>query len=69
MNNDIEFCENGGIIYAQLQSRHINRKSYKCYVKYISNKNDHDGIESWYCSCMGGFRMLPDTEKEYNSSD
>lgn len=50
--------DNIKIIMIRIQSRHINRKKYKVYIKYNSNTGSSDSIESWMCSCKIGKRTV-----------
>ena len=46
------------IIKMEVRSRHINRKSYRCYIEYIPNCNNYKGIKRYTCDCANGNRTL-----------
>jgi len=46
------------IVYAVIKSRHSNSTKYNVYVKYQTNSNSVDAIESWYCTCKAGMRTV-----------
>ncbi|RNA33666.1 hypothetical protein BpHYR1_024680 [Brachionus plicatilis] len=46
------------IIYSDIPSRHISKKKYRTYVKYIRNVNLSEDIQGWVCECKVGLRTL-----------
>lgn len=41
-----------------IQSRHISKKQYRCFVKYNPDKSGIDGIENYCCECANGLRTV-----------
>lgn len=50
--------EDGTILKCEVQSRHINRKIYKCYVQYHPNTTGYAGIKNYVCDCPNGLRTV-----------
>ena len=50
--------QNKNIIKFEVKSRHINRKTYKCYIEYTSNAVGKDGIQCYSCDCANGRRTI-----------
>ena len=46
--------EEKNIIRFLAKSRHINSKTYKCYVQYEPNENGINGIKRYWCNCANG---------------
>lgn len=46
------------IIKALIRSRHINSKTYKCYVEYKPNSIGYSGILRHACDCANGLRTV-----------
>lgn len=46
------------IVRFEVRSRHINAKTYKCYVKYVMNGSGIDAIEGYCCNCANGLRTV-----------
>ncbi|XP_044578872.1 uncharacterized protein LOC123261347 [Cotesia glomerata] len=46
------------IIKFEVRSRHINSKTYHCFVEYQSDKNDISGITRYCCDCANGRRTV-----------
>lgn len=46
------------IIKFKVRSRHINSKTYHCFVEYQSDKNDISGITRYCCDCANGRRTV-----------
>jgi hypothetical protein len=46
------------IFYVVFQSRHSNSTKHNVYVKYQTNLNSVDAINSWYCTCKAGMRTV-----------
>ncbi|XP_075681005.1 uncharacterized protein LOC142646305 [Dermatophagoides pteronyssinus] len=53
-----QYAKERDVIQWEVKSRHINRKTYKCYVQYVPNRNDTSGIIGHYCSCFNGNRTI-----------
>ena len=45
-------------IKMKVRSRHINAKTYNCYIEYESNVNSYAGIKQYACDCPNGNRMV-----------
>ena len=63
--NDDDILEGGyynyegrHILRFEVQSRHKNSKQYKCYIEYISNKNEVSRIKQYACDCPNGLRTV-----------
>ena len=50
--------EEQNIIRFLVKSRHINSKTYKCYVQYEPNENGINGIRRYCCNCANGNRTI-----------
>ena len=50
--------QNKNIIKFEVKSRHINRKTYKCYIEYTSNAVGKAGIQRYTCDCANGRRTI-----------
>ena len=50
--------EDSKLLYAHVQSRHINAVKYKCYFKYLPSIDNVNSIEEWYCTCPTGNRTV-----------
>lgn len=50
--------DQSNILKMQVQSRHMSRKRYRCFVEYIPNCNEIDGIKSFFCECACGLRTV-----------
>lgn len=46
------------IVRFEIRSRHINLKTYKCYVKYNKVSHGIEAIEGYCCSCANGLRTV-----------
>jgi hypothetical protein len=46
------------LVRFRVQSRHINRRQYKCYIEYRPNCNGLGGIGGYYCECGNGTRTV-----------
>lgn len=46
------------IVKFQVKSRHINAKTYKCYVEYAPNTIGVAGIKRYCCECANGRRTM-----------
>lgn len=46
------------IIKVLIRSRHINSKTYKCYVEYKPNSIGYSGILRHACDCANGLRTV-----------
>lgn len=42
----------------RVQSRHVNRRQYKCYIEYRPDHDELDGIRGYYCECGNGMRTV-----------
>ncbi len=58
INKECVNFNNSKIVYSIIRSRHIGAKKYNVYVKYKTEVNSLDGIESWYCTCKAGMRTV-----------
>lgn len=50
--------ESSNIIRVQVQSRHIKRKCYKCFVEYVPNGKGVSAIKGHFCECANGLRTV-----------
>ena len=50
--------ENKSIVKFEVRSRHINRKTYKCYIEYALNTIGKAGILHYTCECANGLRTV-----------
>lgn len=56
---NIDFVKDqSNILKLHVRSRHITRKSYKCFIEYIPQRNDCDGITRYFCECPNGRRTV-----------
>ncbi|XP_051171003.1 uncharacterized protein LOC127287892 isoform X1 [Leptopilina boulardi] len=46
------------IVKFEVKSRHMNRKTYKCYIKYNANEIGIDAIKGHCCNCANGLRTV-----------
>lgn len=46
------------IIKALIRSRHINKKTYKCYIEYKPESIGYNGILRHSCDCANGLRTV-----------
>lgn len=46
------------ILKMEIQSRHKNRKTYRCYVDYVPNGNKCTDICRYTCDCPNGLRTV-----------
>ena len=46
------------IVRFNVRSRHINAKTYKCYIEYEANSIGPSGIKRYCCECANGRRTL-----------
>lgn len=46
------------IFKVQVQSRHINSKTYRCYIDYNPNGKSHEDIRHYCCNCANGNRTV-----------
>ena len=49
---------NKSIVKFEVRSRHINRKTYKCYIEYAPNTIGKAGILRYTCECANGLRTI-----------
>lgn len=55
----ISFLKNDReIVKFEVRSRHINSKTYKCYVNYDKNNTGLDAIKGYCCNCANGLRTV-----------
>lgn len=47
-----------GIVRFEVKSRHINRKTYKCYIHYDSSIAGISSIKGYCCNCPNGLRTV-----------
>ena len=50
--------ERANISKIQVQSRHISRKLYSCFIAYRSNSIGVAGIKRYVCECASGRRIV-----------
>lgn len=50
--------DQSNILKIQVQSRHISKKVYKCFIDYTPNNNGVDGIKQYFCECANGLRTV-----------
>ena len=50
--------EQANILKIQVQSRHISRKLYRCFIGYRPNSIGVAGIERYVCECAKGQRTI-----------
>ncbi|XP_018403017.1 PREDICTED: uncharacterized protein LOC108779943 [Cyphomyrmex costatus] len=50
--------DQSNVLKVQVQSRHISRKVYKCFIKYKPNTNGIAGILEYVCDCANGNRTV-----------
>lgn len=46
------------IIRVPIRSRHINSKTYNCFVEYSPQSTGYRGIKRWCCECANGLRTI-----------
>ena len=42
----------------KVRSRHINRKSYQCYIDYVPISTSYTSIKRYTCDCANGNRTV-----------
>lgn len=58
-NINIQYVKtNGNILKTQVRSRHINAKTYRCFIDYRPNINGVSGISRYSCDCANGRRTV-----------
>jgi hypothetical protein len=58
-NITIQFVrDKTNILKAQVQSRHIGRKVYRCFIEYKPNTIGWSGISRYCCECANGLRTI-----------
>lgn len=58
-NINLEYIQmKPNIIKVLIRSRHINSKTYKCYIEYKSNSIGYSGILRHACDCANGLRTV-----------
>lgn len=50
--------EDSGIVRFEVRSRHINSKTYKCYIHYDGDNVGLSAIQGYCCSCANGLRTI-----------
>lgn len=50
--------ERNNILKVLVPSRHINRKSYRCFIEYAPNTTGCSGIMRYTCECANGLRTI-----------
>ena len=50
--------ERKNIIKFEVRSRHINSKTYRCYIDYAPNSIGYSGIKRYCCECANGNRTV-----------
>lgn len=54
----LKYIKNKNIVAVSVQSRHSNRKVYKCYIEYKPNTDGIGGIKRYTCDCPNGLRTI-----------
>lgn len=60
-DNFIKLCyakEQPDIVRFEVKSRHINSKTYKCYIHSSANTVGLSGIKRYCCTCANGNRTI-----------
>ena len=58
-NITIQFVrDKTNILKAQVQSRHIGRKVYRCFIEYKPNTIGWSGVSRYSCECANGLRTV-----------
>ena len=58
-NIELQYLKvNENILKFLVRSRHINKKTYKCFIDYIPDKDGCDGISRYCCDCPNGLRTI-----------
>ncbi|CAH2104791.1 unnamed protein product [Euphydryas editha] len=56
---NIEFLKDQShILKFQVRSRHVARKSYRCFIEYVPNTSGCEGISRYFCECPNGRRTV-----------
>ena len=50
--------DNTNILKMEVQSRHCNANKYRCYIDYVPDSRDIEGIKRHYCECKNGARTI-----------
>lgn len=50
--------EQSNVLKLQVSSRHINRKMYRCFLKYKPNSEGIFGLLKYICDCANGGRTV-----------
>ncbi|XP_043264042.1 uncharacterized protein LOC122404178 [Colletes gigas] len=50
--------ERSNILKLSVKSRHINKKTYRCYIEYLPNTIGHSGVTRYACECASGKRTV-----------
>ena len=50
--------ESHDIIKVRVRSRHINKKTYNCYIQYRPNTIGYGGVSRYCCECANGLRTI-----------
>ncbi|XP_063620645.1 uncharacterized protein LOC134793052 [Cydia splendana] len=53
---NIEYLKENEILRIHIKSRHINKKTYHIFIRYIPNQNNYASITDHYCTCPNGNR-------------
>ena len=60
-DNSINLCfikEKPDIIKVEIKSRHVSRKTYKCFIHYKPESVRYTGILRYCCDCANGRRTI-----------
>ncbi|XP_046142743.1 uncharacterized protein LOC123988053 [Osmia bicornis bicornis] len=60
-HNNLHFScnrQNKNILKFEIRSRHINSRTYKCYIDYTPNSIGYSGIKRYCCECANGNRTV-----------
>lgn len=55
---DIEYSIEKDLLRFHVQSRHVKKNVYVCYIQYKANQDDLDGIPLYCCNCANGYRTV-----------
>lgn len=58
-NLRMEFVkDNSSVLKIRVQSRHISRQTYRCFIKYAPNSIGISGVREYTCECANGRRTV-----------
>ena len=50
--------DDSNVLKVEVPSRHIRRKTYRCYIDYVPQSIGHAGVRRHYCECANGKRTV-----------